>query len=173
MSRPRYQDVANPGGSGDPRLNRGSAGGTGEDACAPCSTGKQYDVATVGAHIAAYDENLPACIVRAILLLQQPAARLDGTSLASARTLGHGSQETKPAMAELSGLAGRRTESSSSAAMAPHRSDAGLSLPGGSNLRPALGLLLLVLVGTVRMRFGGVVVNPVQDPAHDLSLALP
>jgi hypothetical protein len=58
-----------------------------------CSTGKQYDAA-VGAHIAAYDEKLPACIVRAILLLQQPAARLDGTSLASARTLGHGGQET-------------------------------------------------------------------------------
>jgi hypothetical protein len=58
------------------------------------ATGKQYDVAAVGAHIAAYDEKLPACIVRAILLLQQPAARLDGTSLASAKTFGHGSQET-------------------------------------------------------------------------------
>jgi hypothetical protein len=55
---------------------------------------KQYDVAAVGAHIAAYDEKLPACIARAILLLQQPAARLDGTSLASARTFRHGSQET-------------------------------------------------------------------------------
>jgi hypothetical protein len=39
----------------------------------------------------------------------------------------------QPAMAELSGL-GHRTESSSSAAMAPHRSDAGLSLLG-ANLR--------------------------------------
>jgi hypothetical protein len=37
-----------------------------------------------------YDEKLPACIVRAILLVQQPAARLDGTSLASARTFWHG-----------------------------------------------------------------------------------
>ena len=39
----------------------------------------------------------------------------------------------QPAMAELSGLAGHRTESSSSAAMAPHRSDAGLSPPGGTS----------------------------------------
>ena len=39
----------------------------------------------------------------------------------------------QPAMAELSGLAGHRTDSSSSAAMAPHRSDAGLSLPGGTS----------------------------------------
>jgi hypothetical protein len=50
-------------------LNRGPAGGTSETACAPCSTGKQYDVTAVGAHIAAYDEKLPACIVPAILLL--------------------------------------------------------------------------------------------------------
>jgi hypothetical protein len=55
-------------------------------------------------------------------------------TLASARTLGT-AVKSQPAMAELSGLAGHRTESSSSAAMAPHRSDAGLSLPEGSHLR--------------------------------------
>ena len=95
---------------------------------------KQYDVAAVGAHIAAYDEKLPACIVRAILLLQQPAARLDGTSLAFARTLGT-AVKRPTCNGRTEWISRSQNGKQQFNGHGPHRSDAGLSLPGGSNLR--------------------------------------